>query len=338
MKAMSAFYRTKLGTLAFGGLIGLLSTVLVSCRNGSPKAGGAAEATFVAVTQIVDRQELDAIRDGVKDELTAAGYEEGKTLRWEWRSAKGSPMAATHIANKYANAQPDVIVAISTPSAKKVAAATTNTPIIFSAVSDPIGAKLIKNTKRPSKNISGVDDSLPIKQQLKLIQEVLPEIKTLGIISSVDQAVVFGATGKVNEYASDLDIDIEEIVVIADSDVAGAALILAATVDAIYIPTNKTVEAALASVIQVGKDNQVPVFAGNTDAVKEGAIATISFDYYEIGRQTGAMVVKVLRGTRPSDLAVEFVKELKLSINLKAAESMGVVLPRSVVLRADEIL
>ncbi|MEO0770392.1 MAG: ABC transporter substrate-binding protein [Cyanobacteria bacterium J06649_4] len=332
------FGRAKFVSLALMGLSGVLGTSLVSCGNGTQTAGGADAVPFVAVTQIVEHPALDSVRDGVKDELAEAGYEDGNTLRWEWQSAQGNPATATQIANKYAGANPSVIVAIATPSAQSAASAATSTPIVFSAVTDPVGAKLVDNADRPGGNISGVSDLSPIAEQLALIKEILPEATTLGVIYNAGEDNSVSLVELINENAGAEGLTIEEVTVSATSEVAGAARSLVGTVDAIYIPTDNTVVSALESVIQVGQDNQVPVFAGDTDSVERGAIAAISFDYYDVGRQTGEMVVKVLRGNKPGDLAVEFVEDLNLTINATAAEAMGVTLPEAVVSRADETI
>lgn len=335
---MYSFSRAKFLTFALLGVASALSATLVGCDNGGQNAGGTAEAPFVAVTQIVEHPALNAVRDGIKDELAEAGYEEGNTLRWEWQSAQSNPATATQIATKYAGADPTVIVAIATPSAQSAASATSTTPIIFSAVTDPVGAKLVSDVDNPGSNISGVSDLSPIAQQLALIKEVLPEAATLGVIYNAGEDNSVSLASLINENAVEQNLTIEEVTVSATSEVAGAARSLVGSVDAIYIPTDNTVVSALESVIQVGQDNQVPVFAGDTDSVERGAIAAISFDYYDVGKQTGEMVVKVLEGSKPGDLAVEFVKDLKLTVNPAAAEAMGVGLPDSVTSRADETL
>lgn len=184
----------------------------------------------------------------------------------------------------------------------------------------------------------GVSDLSPIAQQLALIKEILPEAGTLGVIYNAGEDNSVSLVALINENAAESTLEIEEVTVAATSEVATAARNLVGSVDAIYIPTDNTVVSALESVIQVGQDNQIPVFAGDTDSVERGAIAALSFDYYDVGRQTGAMVTKVLEGGKPGDLAVEFVKDLKLSINPAAAEAMGVELPSSVADRADETL
>ena len=333
-----SFGQRKLLKLALVGLTSVIGTSLSSCGNGAQTVGNTEDAPFVAVTQIVEHPALDAVRDGVKDELAEAGYEADSTLRWEWQSAQGNPATATQIASKYAGANPDVIVAIATPSAQSAVSAAPNTPVIFSAVTDPVGAKLVENAQKPGGNVTGVSDLSPIVQQLALIKEILPEASTLGVLYNAGEDNSVSLVALISENAAEHELEIEEVTVAATSEVATAARNLVGSVDAIYVPTDNTVVSALESVIQVGQDNQIPVFAGDTDSVERGAIAALSFDYYDVGRQTGVMVTKVLQGNSAGDLAVEFVQDLKLSINPTAAEAMGVELPDAVVEKADETL
>lgn len=337
IKAMLLLSRAKFVSLFF---IGLASAVLIGCGGGGNQtAGGTATASFVAVTQMVKHPALNAVRDGLKDALAEAGYREGETLRWEWLSAQGSPPTATRIANKYVRARPDVIVAIATPSAQAVATAAKNTPVIFSAVTDPVGASIIKNTNKPGGNVTGVSDLSPIDQNLALIQEILPEAAALGVIYSADEESGSNLVDLVKAEASNQGFsEVTEVTVYAPEEVAAAARSLVGLVDAIYVPTDKTVLSALESVVQVGQDNDVPVFAGGKDAADRGAIAALSFDYYDIGHQTGEMVVKVLKGNRPGDLPVEYVDNVQLSMNPKSAAEMGVTLPEGLIERADKVV
>jgi putative tryptophan/tyrosine transport system substrate-binding protein len=331
--------RAKFVTLAFIGLICVMSTSLVSCQNGAPTAGNATNVPFVAVTQIVEHPSLDAVRDGIKEALTEAGYVEGTALRWEWQSAQGNPATAAQIANKYAGANPDVIVAIATPSAQAVVSAAKNVPVIFSAVTDPVGAKLVDSVEKPGGNVSGVSDLSPIEQQMALIKEILPQAKTLGIIYSAGEDNSVSLVKLVKSEAPKQGFSqVREATVATSSEVGGAARSLVGSVDAIYVPTDNTVVSALESVIQVGQDNDVPVFAGDTDSVKRGAIAGISFNYHDVGLQTGALVVKVLKGARPSDLPVEYVEKKQLFVNPNSAKEMGVTIPSAVSSRADKVV
>lgn len=318
--------------------IGVLGTTVAGCNSGGQTVGDADDMPFVAVTQTVSISNLNAVREGVKDELEAAGYEVGKTLRWEWRSASGSPATARQIAEKYVSANPDVIVAIAPPSAQSVSSLTNNIPIIFSAVSDPVSAELVTNIDEPGGNISGVSDRTPIVQQLALIREILPEATTLGILYSANESSSPSVISLVNESAVDQNLGVRAVTISTAEEVTAAVESLMGVVDAIYVPTDSTVNSVLESVVRVGTENQVPVFAGGVDAVGRGAIATVSFDYYDIGRQTGEMVLEVLGGSRAGDLSVEFVEDSQLVIDPAAAAVVGIELPDSVAARADELV
>lgn len=325
-----------LGT-ALGATLG--ATALTGCGGNRPATVSADAPPFVAVTQITDHPSLDAVRDGLKEALAEAGYAEGDSLRWEWQSAQGSPATAAQIASKYAGARPSVIVAIATPSAQAVVSAARNTPVIFSAVTDPVAAKLVESLEKPGGNVSGVSDLSPIDQHLALIREILPEAKILGVIYNAGEDNSVSLLKLLKAQAPEQGFSqIQEATVSNSSEVAAAARSLVGSVDAIYVPTDNTVASALEAVVQVGDDNDVPVFAGDTDSVKRGAIAGLSFNYFDVGKQTGQMVVKVLKGGKVGDMPVEYVDKLQLFVNPGAAEAMGVTLPEAVTARADEVV
>ncbi len=315
-------------------LIGL-SMALGGCEHTAPAGSGFDEVPFVAVTQIVEHPAWNAVRDGIKDELAAAGYVAGDSLRWEWLSAQNNPATAARIADKYASARPNVIVAIAPLSAQSAAATTRKTPVIFSAVSDPVGTQLVKNIDNPGKNISGVRDLTSIDRQLALIQEILPEASTLGVIYSADSPHIEVDLIKAQAPLQGFT-DVREIEVFSPAEVEGAARSLVGSVDAFYVPQDKT-GLTLEAVLQVGQDEDVPVFSSDIEAAQKGAIASFSFSYYDIGRQTGAMVAKVLKGSKLEDMPVEFADAEQLSINQAAAAAMGVTIPWAVVERADRV-
>lgn len=328
--------------LKWFGIPALLAAIAMGCSASPDSAppNAAAEDTaakFVAVTQIVEHPALDAVRVGVKDELAAAGYETGKNLEWMWESAQGNPAIAAQIANKFAGEQPDVIIAIATPSAQAVVSATDAIPVIFSAVTDPLGAKLVNNLDQPGGLVTGVSDLSPIAQHLDLIAEIAPDAKRIGVLYNAGETNSVSLVNLLKQEAPAQDMTLVEATVASSGEVATAARSLVGKVDAIYIPTDNTVASAREAVIRVGIDNQLPVFAGDTDTVEGGAIATLSFNYYDVGRQTGRMALRVFEGEKPGDIPVEVAKRLELSLNLSAAEAMGVIIPESVAARADEV-
>ncbi len=318
----------------------LLSFTLLGCGGTTTDNYGdpiATDVPYVAVTQIVEHPALDAVRDGLQDKLKEEGYEANSSLKWVWESAQGQPANAAQIAQKFVGDNPDLIVAIATPSAQAVVGNTDTIPVVFSAVTDPVGAELVPSLETPGGIVTGVSDLSPIDEHLALIADIDPDAKTIGVIYNAGEANSVSLVTLLNQEAEAQGFTIEEATVSTSADVATAAESLVGKVDAIYVPTDNTVVSALESVIQVGNDNQLPVFAGDTDSVERGAIATASFDYYEVGRQTGDIVTRILGGENPGDISVELAKTVDLAVNLAAAEAMGVVIPDVIQESANQI-
>ena len=229
-------------------------------------AGPAAAADVtVAVTAIVEHPALDAARQGIQDELAAEGYVAGKNLDFRFESAQGNPAIAAQIAQKFVGDAPDVIVPISTPSAQAVAAATKTIPIVFTAVTDPVGAKLVASLEHPGGNITGMTDLSPIGAHLDLIKEITPDVASLGVIYNPGEANSVTLLDLLRQEAPARGIEIEEAAAPRSSDVLAAAQSLVGKVDAIYVPTDNTVVTALEAVIGVGIENELPVYAGDTE-------------------------------------------------------------------------
>ncbi|MBD2481968.1 ABC transporter substrate-binding protein [Planktothrix sp. FACHB-1365] len=313
-------------------------SALLGCASGqsSSTSDSKIPQKFVAVTQIVEHPSLDATRKGIQDELAAAGLKAGETLKWEWESAQGNPSTATQIANKFVGENPDVIVAIATPSAQASVAVARNIPVIFAAVTDPLGAKLVNNLEKPGGLVTGVTDLSPINKQLDLIQEITPTVKRLGVIYNAGEANSVSLVDLLKIEATKRGLTVVEATANRSSDVATSARSLVGKVEAIYIPTDNTIVSALESVIQVGIDNKIPIYAADTDSVKRGAMAGLSFNYYDVGRQTGKVVLQVLKGESPGNIPVKSVEKLQLFINMKSATAMGVKIPESVLRKADQ--
>jgi putative ABC transport system substrate-binding protein len=297
-----------------------------------------ADDAFVAVTAIVQHPALDACRDGVRDELKAEGYEEGKNLKFVYESAQGNPATAVQIAQKFVGENPTVIVPISTPSAQAVLAATSDIPVVFTAVTDPLGAKLVTNLEKPGGNVTGMSDLSPIGKHLDLIHQIVPAAKKIGVPYNPGEANSVTLLKLLKEKAAPLGMEIVEAAAPKSSDVQAAAQSLVGKADVIYVPTDNTIVSALEAVIGVGIDNKLPVFAGDTDSVKRGAIAAVGFDYYDVGRQTGKIVARILKGEKPGDIAVQGIDITQLFVNPGAAQKMGITIPDSVISQAKEVV
>lgn len=293
-----------------------------------------AKDVTVAVTAIVEHPALDAARDGVKDALAEAGFKEGENLTFVYQSAQGNPATAAQIARQFVGDAPDVIVPISTPSAQAVVSATRDIPIVFTAVSDPVGAQLVKDMAKPGGNVTGLSDMSPVVEHIKLIKEVMPNIKKLGYLYNSGETNSVSLLAALKEAAAAEGIEVVESAATKSAEVQGAARALVGRADAMYVPTDNTIVSALESAVGVAEESKLPLFTADTDLVKRGALAALGFNYYDVGKQTGAVVVKILNGEKPGDIPVDIAKGTDLVINLSAAKKMGVEFPQAVIDRA----
>lgn len=326
MKRISAFRLATHAVLAATGLAAIATPA------------GAAEKVSVAVTAIVEHPALDAVRDGVRDELAANGYKAGENLTFTYESAQGNPATAAQIARKFIGDRPDVIVAIATPSAQAAVAATSDIPVVFTAVTDPLAAKLVGNYEKPGGNVTGLSDMSPIAQHLDLIREITPDAKRIGVAYNPGEANAVSLVDLLKSEAPGKGMSIVTASAPKSSDVLAAARSLVGKVDAIYVPTDNTIVTALESVIKVGIDNGIPVYSGDTDSVNRGTIAALGFNYYDIGRQTGQVVLRILKGEKPGDIPVRIAEGTDLFVNPAAAKKMGVSIPEPVTARATKVV
>jgi putative ABC transport system substrate-binding protein len=313
----------------------ILATALLLTGFGLAQAE---QGKTVAITQIVEHPALDAVHQGVRDELAAQGYEEGTNLTLMHESAQGNSAIAAQIARKFSGEQPDVIVAIATPSAQTMAAATRNLPVVFSAVTDPVGARLVESLSAPGRNITGVSDMLPLDRHMDMLLRVVPDAKRIGTVYNPGEANAVALVEMLEETLQKRGLTLEKAAATKTSEVLGAARSLTGKVDAIYLTTDNTVISAAEAVISVGERANIPVFAADTATVERGAVAAMGFDYYDLGRQTGAMVVRILEGAAPADIPVETVDQLELFVNPGAAKKMGITLDDDLISEAAKVI
>lgn len=292
----------------------------------------------IAVTAIVEHPALDATRDGIKEGLAEAGYVDGDNINFVYQSAQGQPATAAQIARQFVGDGATVIVPISTPSAQAAAAATKDIPIVFTAVTDPLGAQLVTSLETPGGNVTGLSDLAPLQDHIDLIEEITPEVKNLGVIYNPGEPNSVSLVKVLKELAGPAGLTIVESPATKSADVQQAARALVGKADAMYVPTDNTVVSAFEGVVAVAEENQIPLYAGDTDSVKRGAIATVGFNYHDIGLQTAEVIVQVLDGENPGDIPVINATGTDLFVNLGAAAKMGVVIPEAVIARATTVI
>ena len=296
-----------------------------------------AQAKSVAVTAIVEHPALDAVRDGIKEELEASGFK-GDKLKWQYQSAQGNPGTAAQIARNYIGQNPDVIVAIATPSAQAVVAASKSIPTVYSAVTDPVAAQLVKNMEPSGTNVTGVSDALALEDQVNLIKKILPNVKRIGMVYNPGEANSVVVVNELKRILPPMGIELVEATAPRTVDITAAARNLVGKVDVIYTNTDNNVVSAYESLIKVATDAKLPLVASDTDSVKRGAIAALGVDYRDLGRQTGKIVVRILNGEKPGAIASERSTNLELYVNPKAAAAQGVTLSQELIQSAKEVV
>ncbi|WP_296403100.1 ABC transporter substrate-binding protein [Psychrobacter sp.] len=331
-------------TLMWGGVA---AAVLTGCNNntsdttkatdGNAETPAATEVKQVAITAIVEHPALDAVRQGVIEELAASGYEDGKNLKINFQSAQGNTATAGQIAKQFMGDNPDVIVAIATPSAQSVAAATNSIPIVFSAVTDPVEAKLLKSMDGSGTNVTGTSDALPYEPQIDLMKQIIPNLKNVGYVYSPGEVNSTIVLKNLEDKLKPMGITVYSAPAQKSNDIAMAARSIADKVDVIYTSTDNNVVSAYESLYQVAKESKVPLIASDTDSVKRGAVAAMGVNYHDLGRETGKIVVKILKGEKPGSIPVYTAKTLDLYVSKSNAAEQGIVLPQSILDKAKEV-
>ena len=321
-------------TLSRGLVLALLATMLVGC-------GGEEKLYKIGISQIVTHPALDATREGVIAGMLEAGYIEGETVEFDYQTSEGDSSLVASIAQKFVSEPKDAIVTIATPDSQATisAAEGTDIPVIFSAVTDPVGAGLVTDWKsHAGENVTGVSDMIVVSDDVKLILEIIPDLKTLGTVYNAGEDNSVFLTSKLHEAADDLGITIVEATVSTTADVLSASQSLVGKVDAIWVGTDNAVVAGLEALIKVCEENKIPLFPSDEPSIERGGIGAYGFDYHDIGVQTGRMLARVLEaGGDASKIEVEKGQVISLSINTAAAERLGVTLPQAIIDKADTI-
>lgn len=291
----------------------------------------------VSITSIVEHPALDAVRAGVLEVLESEGFEIGKDVEINYQNAQGSMATATAIAKQFASSKSDVIVAIATPVAQACANATKDIPIVFSAVTDPVGAGLVESFGTNSGNITGISDMTPVMTQMKLAKLILPDIKKLGVIYNPSEANSVTITRFAEDAGKQLGIEIIEITGSTTSEMITSMNAMTGDVDALYIGTDNTAASSIESISAIAARNEVPLFAGDIIVAKEGGLVGFGFNYHQIGIETGKMVVAILKGEDVTSLPTKTLDadSLILYVDADVASTLGIDLPQNIVDRAD---
>lgn len=309
---------------------------LVGCGGGagnmdSTPTPDQTDAKRLAITAIADHPSLDSMRLGALESLAQAGFVEGQNLSVTYQNAQGNTANAGQIARQFVGENPDVIMAISTPSAQAVAASTQSIPLVFGAITDPVSAKL---QGAHASNVTGTSDALPIEPQIDLIQEIVPGVQNIGFVYSSGESNSTIVLERLETALNARGLNLISAPSANTTGVKAAAESLIGRVDVIYTTTDNNVVLAYDVMTQVANTAKIPLIASNPEAVERGAVAALGVNYHLLGKETGTLIARVLQGENPSTIPVYQARELELHANPTNAAAQGIHLPQSVLDRA----
>lgn len=311
------------------GKLLMAAVVALGALSGCTSAQGD-DIKKVSVVQIVSHSSLDTIRDSFSDEMEQLGYTEGE-IELEYYDAGNDTSTLDSILSTASGDGSDVIVAIATPTAQSAARYAEEIPIVFAAVSDPIGAGLTSSLEEPDKNITGTMDDIQVDQILEAALEIDPDMQRLGVIYNASEANSVTNIEKAKTFCEENGIELQEVTVTSTNDVQQAVTTLAGSCDAIFSPNDNTVASAMSAAAQAALEAGIPYYVGADSMVSDGGFLTVGIDYEELGRETARMVDQVLQGTDVADIPiVQFKTDLSIYVNASTMEALGRTLPASI--------
>ena len=306
----------------------MLSLAGCSQTSGS-SSSGEAETLRIGIIQPMEHESLDAAREGFVQALADHGYTDGDTIVLDYQNAQGDSSALLTISQRFVGDDCDLVLAIGTGAAQSIASQTSEIPVLITAVTDPVDAGLVQSSEAPGTNVTGTNDMNPIREQLELIPEILPDAQTVGLLytSSEDNSILQIEEAKA--ILEEMNLDYVEQTVTGSNDVQQAVQSIVTRCDAIYIPTDNTFASAMPLVGSVVMESGTPVICGATGMVEAGGLITLGLNYYNLGYQTGEMAVQVLEGADPASMPVQSQNQYAYVVNEEMLSALGMELPQS---------
>jgi len=323
-------------------ILGVLSLVLllVGCSSGSGEKTSDSERVYkVGILQFAQHPSLDNCREGFLQGLEEEGFVEGKNLEVDYQNAQADMGIAAQIADAFVGNKVDMVTAIATPAAMSAYNATmkTDIPVVYTAITDPVVAQVADENKNPLGNVTGTSDILPVEAQLKLIRELLPDAKNLGILHTSSEANSDSMLEIYKDLARKYDFKVIDEAINTTADIPLATDNLLSKVDVMTNLLDNTVVNSLPTILDKANAKKIPVFGSEIEQVKMGCLGSEGIEYISLGKQTGKMAAKILRGeAKASEMAYEIIEKPNLYLNSKVAEDLGIDIPKDLLDRASE--
>lgn len=307
----------------------------------TPNDGGSTkkdtEVVNIGISQFVEHGALDATREGFIAALEEKGYKDGEKIKIDLQNAQADMTNTQTIAQSFISDNKDLLLGIATPSAQALYNGTKETPILITAVTDPVEAGLVKSLDKTETNVTGTSDALDLKLQFELLKKLQPEAKKVGVLYTTSEANSEVQVKEIEELAPEFGLEVVKSGVSNSNEVAQSLESIINDIDVMYVPTDNVVVAAMPLIYQQTVAKKIPVIGSEKGQVENGALATEGIDYYELGYQTGLMAVEIIEGKDPKDMPIQTAKEFKLTINKDTLKALEIELPKDLEDKAEMI-
>lgn len=291
----------------------------------------------IGIVQIVEHPSLDMIRENIMAQLKQEGYVDKQSAIIRYENAQNDTNNLKTICQSFKADKVDLIIAIATPSAQAALGETKDIPIVFSAVTDPVGAGLVKSMEKPGGNITGTSDKVSAEKIMDLAKKITPNIKKIGAIYSTGEPNSVSVIENLKEYAGKNGLEIQTATIMNSSEVKQAAESLVGKVDAAFAPIDNTVATAMPAVVDVLNKAKIPFYVSADSMVADGGLATDGVNYVELGIETGKMAAEILRGEKPGNMPVKVLEKTQIYINSKTAKEIGVDIPKDILENSKDL-
>lgn len=287
----------------------------------------------VGILQLVTHEALDQIAQGIKDELKKHHQPEQK-VSITLMNAEGDQSKIQTMSKQLVKTN-DIVVGIATPAAQGLAAATKTIPVVMSAISDPVGAKLVKHLDRPEANVTGLSNKVPVRQTVDLIKEMTPQVKRVGVLYASSEDNSISQVKDFTALAEKQGLEVLAYAVPSTNEVTTTMSVMTEKVDAVFIPQDNTIASAFSAVVPASNAAQLPVYSSVDTMVEQGSLASISQSQYQLGVETARQVLQLMAGKEVSEVPVKVVDNGKPFLNVKVARDLGLVLSKDLLKRSD---
>ena len=313
-------------------VLAMVMMMLSGC--GSKNAESGDEMFKVGIIQLMEHPSLDTIRESIIEGLEDEGYVEGENLKIEYQNGQNYMSTMKNIAQTFVGDECDVIVAIATPAAQAALSETTEIPIVFAAITDPVGAGLVDSLDNPGGNVTGTSDEVSAEMIMKLAKDITPDFKTIGVLYNIGEDNSVSVVAQLKEYAGENGYKVIESTVTNTGEVQQAAQYLADKVDIVFSPIDNTVASSMAVATETFNNAGIPFYVSADSMVNDGGLATCGIDYTVLGRETAAMIADILEGADPAAIAVRKMSEMSVYVNKETAKALNIEIPQAILDKA----